>query len=354
MNRRSGATLVEVLVAIFVMGIGLIALLTLFPLGALRMAQAIQDDKCATAAINAGAIARMTNLRNDPLVKTPPWLSGFGSNADLFKDVPNVPKGNSNRVLAPFPEDPSYPVYVDPRGYRLASPTSQYWVGELGGGNYAVNGLIARTPTSFAPPTAPPTAVLKWFSLLDDYVFDSSDTNGGKPYDFGPPSPLIRREIPYSWAYLLQRPRSSDPTMVTCSVVVYNKRPLGLTPTLSLAETAYKAIFNVYQNKNSITVDYNGAAAGPPNVRVGDWILDCTYVPLGTTGNHAYCHGNFYRVVGITDTGTKTFEFEVQQPVRGFPLPTPPTPPKDRYQGGIIVLEGVAEVYEKNLDRKFD
>ncbi len=45
MKRRPGITLIEVLVAIFVMSIGLLALLTLFPLGALRMSQALQDDR---------------------------------------------------------------------------------------------------------------------------------------------------------------------------------------------------------------------------------------------------------------------------------------------------------------------
>ena len=47
LNERAGVTLIEVLVAIFIMGIGLLALLTLFPLGALRMAKAIQDDRAA-------------------------------------------------------------------------------------------------------------------------------------------------------------------------------------------------------------------------------------------------------------------------------------------------------------------
>ena len=42
MIRRRGATLLEVLVAIFVMGIGMLALLALFPLGVLTMRQAIQ------------------------------------------------------------------------------------------------------------------------------------------------------------------------------------------------------------------------------------------------------------------------------------------------------------------------
>jgi prepilin-type N-terminal cleavage/methylation domain-containing protein len=50
---QRGVTLVEVLVAIFVSGIGLLALLTLFPLGALEMAQAIPDDRTAALADDA-------------------------------------------------------------------------------------------------------------------------------------------------------------------------------------------------------------------------------------------------------------------------------------------------------------
>src|SRR5690348_1094775 len=52
MNGRAGFTLVEALVAIFVLAIGLLALLTLFPLGALTMAQAIRDDRAALASAN--------------------------------------------------------------------------------------------------------------------------------------------------------------------------------------------------------------------------------------------------------------------------------------------------------------
>lgn len=52
---QAGTILLEVLVAIFVMGVGLLALLTLFPLGALEMARAIEDDR--TAAVAADAVA---------------------------------------------------------------------------------------------------------------------------------------------------------------------------------------------------------------------------------------------------------------------------------------------------------
>jgi hypothetical protein len=55
---QAAAALLEVLVALFVLGIGLLALLTVFPLGALAMAKAIQDDRTATFANDAVAFGQ--------------------------------------------------------------------------------------------------------------------------------------------------------------------------------------------------------------------------------------------------------------------------------------------------------
>src|SRR5438128_9401464 len=93
---RTGATLTEVLVAIFVTSIGLLALLTLFPLGALSMAQAIKDDRTAHAAANAEAIALVRSLRYDPPDNQ--FMNPFG-------------------ILRADPDGPSYPVYIDPIGF---------------------------------------------------------------------------------------------------------------------------------------------------------------------------------------------------------------------------------------------
>src|SRR5689334_11606932 len=57
MARRSGVTLIEVLVSIFVTAIGLLALLALFPVGAFSMATAIKNGRCVQASINAKALA---------------------------------------------------------------------------------------------------------------------------------------------------------------------------------------------------------------------------------------------------------------------------------------------------------
>lgn len=56
--RRSGVTLTEVLIAMFIMAVGMIALLTLFPLGAMQVGQALRDDRCAQAALQADGYMR--------------------------------------------------------------------------------------------------------------------------------------------------------------------------------------------------------------------------------------------------------------------------------------------------------
>jgi prepilin-type N-terminal cleavage/methylation domain-containing protein len=66
MLSRRGVTLMEVLVAIFIMGIGMLAMLVLFPLGVLTMAQAIQNDRTAQACRMATALANIQGVRNDP------------------------------------------------------------------------------------------------------------------------------------------------------------------------------------------------------------------------------------------------------------------------------------------------
>src|SRR5262249_37509781 len=55
--RRAGVTLVEILAVIVIVGVGLLALLTLFPLGALELAQAVKDDRAAAVAVSAVALS---------------------------------------------------------------------------------------------------------------------------------------------------------------------------------------------------------------------------------------------------------------------------------------------------------
>jgi hypothetical protein len=55
-QQRAGITLIEVLFAIFITGIGLLALLVLFPLGVMDLARAIQDDRADKLANDAAVL----------------------------------------------------------------------------------------------------------------------------------------------------------------------------------------------------------------------------------------------------------------------------------------------------------
>jgi type II secretory pathway pseudopilin PulG len=340
MRQRNGATLIEVLVAIFVMGIGLIAILSLFPLGAIRMAQAIQDDRAGNIAQSANAVAAAVNLRNDP---------------GLFA-FPNDPYVNPGSGLPPaHPDFPSYPVVIDPMGFVTASATPyQFWLGGISG-----NGLSRRS-VSFVTSTA---SAYRWFAFLDDIQFDptGSSPNYGYPLTVttttigGATVPVFEREYRYSWAYLCQRPRSGDPLVTNMAVVVFNRRSLALTGNLPLAEYYYNNCtfmpLATNQNSNIVWVNWGASGMPPPPVRPGEWIMDATLDSLKSFGlpNNGYAHGNFHRVVGSNDLGGGVLELEVETPFRNFG-PWSTTTPLG-FAGQIVVLEGVAEVFERGDGR---
>jgi len=364
MPRRTGATLIEVLVAIFIMGIGLIALLVLFPLGALRMQKAIQDDRCAQASITASGLANM-NLPN----------AFSTTNTFAFRTDPRIQAAMLNgttNLTAPNSELKSYPVLIDPIGIQTMAPLPGYNV-------VAGNPLLPReAPVCALNLTTGVDRVrtLAWFTLPDDLMFDNVNLN-----NFGYPKALlpglVERDTRFTWAYLAQRPRCADASIVDLSVVVYNSRSLGLTGNLTLPEYNYdgfdpkvpvsEVAFGLTNpgaapfsaNVARVRYEYFGHIAPP--VRAGDWILDNSYA---YNDIHAY----FYRVAGVTE-GTEVInganyayvDLEVQRPFRGFnaavsdPFTGPSaafplaTNPNERAR--LIVLEGVAEVFERSVGK---
>jgi prepilin-type N-terminal cleavage/methylation domain-containing protein len=313
MCRRTGVTLIEVLIAIFIMSIGLLALLALFPLGAVNMAQAIKDTRTAHAAADAAA-----NMKSfSPMLNDPYIVAAFAGAAPL--PVIGTPTG-------PDPNGPSYAVYVDPIGVRAFSlvPSGQ-WVA---GGPVANNGpgISRRTPHAFV--TANSQALLQWFSLLDDITFGP---------DGVPTSNAIQRENRYSWAYLVRRPRYLDPSVVEMTVAVYDRRPLQLSGTsfVPTGETAYSVVFNPAVSLNTVNLVYaNGLQK--PALRPGGWILDATPLPG---------HGYFYRVVSVSDpvvvNGQPAVTVELQNNVR-----TPENTSIPVFTQAVV-MDSLAEVFER-------
>jgi hypothetical protein len=356
MQRRAGVTLVEVLVAIFVMGIGLIALLTLFPIGMLRMARAIHDERSGQSAQTASANAVIHSLGADADVVTVPGdpFNAGALNPDVFANpMPRDPTTGAAVLWNADPFSASYPIFVDPIGYYNVAGVSQHWVG---GFTPTVNGLprtatshqggLRRRPAEFVRRTAATAAqrnlnIFQAFTLWDDMVFEY-DTAAGWPGGPKVVGAAALRDPRFSWGYTMQRPMTSDKSVVEVSVVVFDTRSLSISGAGSLSEQVYPNTTFFDPVKNTISIDFSGPGVVPPPIRPGNWIMDVTpYNPTGTTGS---AHAFWYRVVAVQELPGKIARFEVQQPIRGrFQGPSNAL----GFQGTCVILEGVAEVFDK-------
>lgn len=385
---RSGATLTEVLVAIFVMAIGLLALLTLFPLGALSMAQAIKDDRTGHSAKNGFAIANVFGIQTDPVVTnsgllqlpgavypgTPPAVPA-NSPVYFFNPYPGISQAftaTPGFLLAPdlktIPnyDGPSYPIFVDPWGWNafkgsptppspIANPNGvlvNYWVvgnapppaAPNPAGQMNFYSSIPRVPLLASAGAPNPTKWLdRWCTLTDDITFSVGKRlppdPSPEPADAGLPSlstGTVQRENRYTWAWLARLPNITDPTQVDINVVVYSGRSLT-----SLGETAYPSvIFGGYWDvtqanplvptKTFVDVPYQ--AGQRPNVRTGTWILDATM-----------CYWDPNRVVsGVLTPGTVPdphgYFYRVVGVTELGALPSPPYPPN--MQGLRLEIQG--------------
>lgn len=147
-RRRPGITMAEVLVALFIMALGAIAILSMFPLGVLTMGQALKDDRTAQAANQADAYLRWYWKTYVAETSTPdPFVTAFD---------------NPGGLAAPPINEPSYPVVLDPLG----------WVVWPGGGTQTqvASTLMPRRTTSTLSGVTGPVpngVVLRFTTLLD-------------------------------------------------------------------------------------------------------------------------------------------------------------------------------------------
>jgi type II secretory pathway pseudopilin PulG len=314
MSKRSGATLVEVLVAIFIMSIGLLALLALFPLGVISMAQAIQDDRASHCASNATSLAVALNLHLDANV-----VAGF-KNPGPDLTVPN------SQAVDPDPNGPSWPVFVDGVGNATAQGEYSQWLAAY------PYGITRKAPT-YANSN---TTVLQSFTLLDDLRFGAN----------GAPSFPVDREGNFSWAYLMRRPRYSNAAAVNMDVVVYSRRSVNLSAALAMPEYYYTGQVDLVGSRPNVIVLTWSAGQNPPPVRAGGWILDATPNSTQQGGQTLYSpgHARFYRVVGINEVANpNTVELEVQDNLQDFSVQPGPNNPTGRF----IVLDSVVEVFPR-------
>jgi hypothetical protein len=146
----------------------------------------------------------------------------------------------------------------------------------------------------------------------------------------------VQRENRYSWAYLLRRPRFSDPSVVEMTIAVYNRRPLQLggASFLPVGESAYPVEIEA---ANTVNLVYAGGLPKPA-LRAGGWVLDATPLPG---------HGYFYRVVSVSDTlssgSQPAVKVELQNNIRTPDLRSLPANIKPIF----VVMDNLVEVFER-------
>ncbi|MFT3879085.1 MAG: prepilin-type N-terminal cleavage/methylation domain-containing protein [Gemmatales bacterium] len=336
---RRGFTLTEVLMAMFVMAIGMISLLALFPAAFQQAKWALDNEQIARAAANAqssteiphmtvatvGGMSMMSSgtaqsVRNDDLYRpetnnaslmwrslvplTGPALggrtmflidtgTGLGAGTWTFSTdlAANVPAGT--RVKFP-------PVFVDPpTAISFFEPTSRipYHVGVDNATNnltYIPFGTRAAGGTGRLTVGIPRSSMSQYgvdpgfalrmqteLSMGDEINFDTN----GQPLQV---AGQFSRQRRFTWGYMCTWSDYKNPELCEVSAVVYNSRPVfpGTFPT---GETTYGSNIPV---SSAAGIDGNGkvfvkgltqaaialTSAQPSTLKVGDWILDSTLI----------------------------------------------------------------------------
>lgn len=302
---RAGITLTEILISIMIMGVGLISLATLFPLGLMRLRNASRMSRSALLADSAAAelatrnlLARSSFLRPASTHYGPPNFTAFGAPYAAkgfdpwIQDTPlpvtgpvGVYRGwggfgdpldfNADGVPEqPLINGPGLPVAYDPlwRSQTAAYPsaTSEYrfatGIGTIRDDPNGVSSAVASAHglqrlTNF-PATA--TAVPSIFVSPDDIVFQSSEfqTDAGQnptgARSAGSASPIVPdmgndgvpvQDWRYSWMFTGRRTNAAYGTAYEGDIVVFDSRPLAIDPTtvagrgVAAGETVVEAVF---------------------------------------------------------------------------------------------------------------
>lgn len=357
-NARRAATLTEVLIAIFVMGIGMISLLTLFPVGIYNMASSIRNNRAANVGYTAESLAEYRGVRGDSVV----MAVARAFTDDAYQNMnPAILPNTPAYELVVLPNS-AVPVFVDPIGVdngwgaTLPPSASLYNVGKLnpppppfGLPPYPTHTGIPRATVSFAP--AGSGQAQRWFIQHDEVNFNMN----GTAY-LNPAAPLVERDRRYSFLYVWRRPRISEPTVAELSIVIFDGRKLaggGLASTLPGEVPLYGVlnqasgkrlpVFDPVSRPTTAVIVVTSPSQMPP-VRRGYWILDASVVarpfPLDANSSFElpppynpaigdfrgypppYFNGFFYQIVDVAEpTGPNAnneweVKLELDRPVR--------------------------------------
>jgi hypothetical protein len=184
---RSGISLVEILIGIMVLGIGVISLATLFPIGLLKMKRAVNDVRGTVVSRSALSEVRIRNLLAQP----------YGPPATYFSAYP-APAWTATRPVSGL----GMPVIIDPLWMIQAQPaayTDRFGFVDYNGDNVADftmgEGLL-RVRGGSVTGTFPLELASEIFSSPDDLAFGDNESRV-LPLQFENPTPPPAPQLQY-------------------------------------------------------------------------------------------------------------------------------------------------------------
>lgn len=339
-RHRKGFTLTEVLMAMFVMAIGMISLLALFPAAFQQAKWALDNEQVARAAANAQSMTEMPHMqmstvggfpvmttgtaqsvRNDDLYRpetsnarllwripllTGPGLGGrttflfdptpvtggawtFSPDTNLTPYAAILPAGTRVKFPPVFVDPPVATTFVDTATTGLPFhvgvdnlANAPFATRAAGGTGRITVGLPRSSMSQYSSDTG--AVILRMqteISMGDEINFD---TNGQPLLAAG----QFARQRRFTWAYMCTWSDYKTPELCEVSAVVFNSRP-DFPGTFPTGEVTYGSTIPVSSAagidgtgkifvKGLTQAAINLPSAQPANLKVGDWILDSTLI----------------------------------------------------------------------------
>ena len=299
--RRPGLSLLEVIVALFVMALGMISLLTLFPLGAIQMGQALRDARAAETCSQADTHMRLWWQRDvverpgteDPAFAAldhPSRVTGFDTSHPFGSGPTEVGALTATDLV------PSYPLMIDPIGWQAYPlPTRRVRLAGNISPRRTMNWITSSgNPFAFSFRTA---------TMMDDITFNQAavpDTASTTVLVGG--QPTVARQGRYNWAAVIQRPVNANRYVADLKILVFDGRSPGIAPAdaelvLLPQVPAVPAPNNkFFAGQAQISLVSNSLA---DHLRAGNWIMDGTLTPPPAVKTPGVRNAVWYRIQSI-------------------------------------------------------
>ncbi|MHC5536734.1 type IV pilus modification PilV family protein [Singulisphaera rosea] len=335
---RSGITLTEILISILIMGVGIVSIATLFPLGLIRLRDAARLSRSGYMTEFAAADLGARNLLNKSSFLNPyfsPWYNTIANGGALpnaagsydpwihdinvypVKDATSIANGAVRTLGAGLPVayDPLWRYqssYAGSSGVYLdnSAPECRFANGigyvraDPDGGAASAHGL--QRVTNFNPVVTTGSTVPNIFVSPEDIIFQGGDGTAGA----GEASPIVPdmsagsivNEWRYTWMFTGQQSDVYNANVFDGDIVVFENRPIGVDAVTTApfaggteldyasGEPVVEAVFGYSSSVLTVGGSYGYGAAAKrvvllrwpasmpdPDVRVGSWIADVTY-----------------------------------------------------------------------------